>query len=331
MRLTQIRLPSGDRRVAVTGDGPSRLLPGIATTYMLARAAIMLDSRLDALVEARLAGAPEEPVDLARAYAEGRVLPPIDHPDPAHLIVTGTGLTHLGSAESRDKMHKDMADPAKQTDSMKMFKKGVDAGKPKPGEVGVQPEWFYKGDGSVVVAPGAPFPSPDYAWDGGDEGEIVGVYVVAPDGTPWRVGFALGNEFSDHVMERENYLYLAHSKLRACSFGPELLLGALADHVEGRAAVVRDGKPIWEKQFLSGEANMCHSIANLEAHHFKYPLFRRPGDSHVHYFGAATLSCLDGIRAQDGDVFELQVPAFGMPLRNALSTVPAPYVAVRTL
>ena len=26
-------------------------------------------------------------------------------------IVTGTGLTHLGSAEGRDKMHKDLADP----------------------------------------------------------------------------------------------------------------------------------------------------------------------------------------------------------------------------
>ena len=220
MRLTQIRTPSGERRVAASDGGRSRLLPGIATTYALARAAMLLGSRLDELVESRLAAAPEEPIDLVRAYAEGRVLAPIDHPDPAHLIVSGTGLTHLGSAESRDKMHKDMADPAKQTDSMKMFKKGVEGGKPAAGQPGVQPEWFYKGDGSVVVAPGAPFPSPEFAWDGGDEGEIVGVYIVAPDGTPWRVGFTLGNEFSDHVMERQNYLYLAHSKLRACSFGP---------------------------------------------------------------------------------------------------------------
>jgi len=331
MRLTQLRTASGERRVAVSDETRARLLPGAMTTYALARSAIMLGLRLDELVESRLAGPPEEPIDLAQAYADGRILAPIDHPDPAHLLVTGTGLSHLGSAESRDKMHKDMADPAKQTDSMKMFKKGVEGGKAKPGEVGVQPEWFYKGDGSVVVAPGAPFPSPAFAWDGGDEGEIVGVYVIAPDGTPWRVGFALGNEFSDHVMERENYLYLAHSKLRACSFGPELLIGPLADHVEGRASIVRDGKTLWEKQFLSGETNMCHSIANLELHHFKYPLFRRPGDVHIHYFGAATLSCLDGIRAQPGDVFELAVAAFGLPLRNALATVPAPYFAVRTL
>ena len=332
MRLTQIRTATGERRVAVTGrDNKAQVLPGDATVYALARSAIMLGSKLDTLVETRLASAKEEVIDLSQAYGEGRVLAPIDHPDPAHLLVTGTGLTHLGSAESRDKMHKDMADPAKQTDSMKMFKKGVEGGKGGAGNVGVQPEWFYKGDGSVVVAPGAPFPSPEFAWDGGDEGELVGVYVVAPDGTPWRVGFALGNEFSDHVMERENYLYLAHSKLRACSFGPEILLGDLADHVEGRAAITRDGKTLWEKPFYSGEANMCHSLANLELHHFKYPLFRRPGDVHVHYFGAATLSCLEGIKPQVGDLFELDVPQFGLPLRNGLTVVKAPYVAVRSL
>ena len=221
MELTQIRLASGERRVAVTGDGPARLLPGVATIYMLARTAIMLNSRLDALVEARLAGAPEEPVDLARAYAEGRVLAPIDHPDPAHLIVTGTGLTHLGSAESRDKMHKDMTDPAKQTDSMKMFKKGVDGGKPKTGEVGTQPEWFYKGDGSVVVSRRVRHSlRRTMPWTAATRARSPASCRRAGwHAFPRRLR-AQGNEFFDHVMERENYLYLAHSKLRACSFGP---------------------------------------------------------------------------------------------------------------
>src|SRR5579862_9896602 len=193
MRLTQLRTAAGERRVAASDGTTARLLPGIATTYMLARAAILMGLKLEGLVQTRLDSGPEERVDLEQAYDEGRILPPIDHPDPAHLLVTGTGLTHLGSAESRDKMHKDMADPAKQTDSMKMFKLGIEGGKPKPGQPGTAPEWFYKGDGSVVVAPGAAFPSPEFALDGGDEGEIVGCYVVAPDGTPWRVGFALGN------------------------------------------------------------------------------------------------------------------------------------------
>ena len=42
-------------------------------------------------------------IDLETAYAEGRFLAPITHPDPAHLHLTGTGLTHLGSAATRDR------------------------------------------------------------------------------------------------------------------------------------------------------------------------------------------------------------------------------------
>ncbi len=100
----------------------------------------------------------------------------------------------------------------------------------------MQPEWFYKGDGRCVVPPGQPLELPAYALDGGEEVEVVGCYVVGDDGTPWRVGFALGNEYADHVMERQNYLYLAHSKLRQCSYGPELLLGELPASVNGHGA-----------------------------------------------------------------------------------------------
>ena len=253
--------------------------------------------------------------------AAQRILPPLDHPDPAHCLVTGTGLTHLGSAQSRDAMHaKLQADTL--TDSMKMFKLGLEGGKPAPGEIGVAPEWFYKGDGSCVVAPEAPIELPAFADDGGEESEIVGLYVIADDGTPLRVGFALGNEYSDHKLERQNYLYLAHSKLRQCSFGPELYVGALPDHVEGTSRIVRNNETAWSSEWLSGEANMSHTIANLEHHHFKYAQFRRPGDIHVHYFGAAVLSCLSGFVAEPGDVFEIEGSGFGMPLRNALVASP---------
>lgn len=63
---------------------------------------------------------------------------------------------------------------------------------------------------------------------------------------------------------------------------------------------------------------MCHSIANLEQHHFKYPGFRRPGDVHIYYFGASGLSTAAGVSARPGDVFEVSAPAFGRPLRNPL-------------
>jgi hypothetical protein len=205
------------------------------------------------------------------------------------------------------------------TDSMKMFRMGLEGGKPAPGEVGVQPEWFYKGNGHTVVAPGQPIPSPAFAKDAGEEPEMAGIYLIGKDGTPYRLGFALGNEFSDHVTERVNYLFLAHSKLRACSFGPELRLGELPRNVSGTSRILRGGKVFWEKPFLSGEDNMSHTIANLEHHHFKYELFRNPGDIHVHMFGTATLSFADGIKTEPGDVFEIEEAQFGLPLRNAVA------------
>ncbi|WP_309545855.1 AraD1 family protein [Paracoccus thiocyanatus] len=263
------------------------------------------------------AAAGGKPVDLAAALAQGRMLLPVDHPDPAHLHLTGTGLTHLGSAATRNAMHR-KADPAELTDSMKMFRMGLEGGKPQPGQVGVQPEWFWKGNGHGAVAPGADLVSPGFALDGGEEPEIAGIYLIGPDGRPFRLGFALGNEFSDHVTERGNYLWLAHSKLRPASFGPEMRLGALPDHVEGASRVIRDGKVVWEKPFLSGEANMSHSLANLEHHHFKYALFRQPGDVHVHFLGTATLSFADGIAVRPGDRFQIECPEFGLPLCNRL-------------
>ncbi|MGB2200170.1 MAG: AraD1 family protein [Pseudooceanicola atlanticus] len=272
-------------------------------------------------------------VDLDALYVSHRLLPPVTHPDPAHLHLTGTGLTHLGSASTRAEMHKKAT--GDETDSMKMFRMGVEGGKPANGAAGVQPEWFYKGNGTVLAAPGGELASPEFAEDGGEEPEIAGIYLIAPDGTPVRLGWALANEFSDHVMERRNYLYLAHSKLRPASIGPELLIGDLPDHVEGTSRVYRGNRVIFEKPFLSGEANMSHSFANLEHHHFKYPLFRQPGDLHVHMFGTATLSFADGVQTRDGDIFEIEAEPFGLPLRNTLAYtplgVPEPRTEIRTL
>jgi hypothetical protein len=76
---------------------------------------------------------------------------------------------------------------------------------------------------------------------------------------------------------------------------------------------------------------MSHSIANLEHHHFKYALFRRPGDVHVHFFGTATLSFADGVKTESGDEFEIEAPPFRLPLRNRLATRPTSQAAVRTL
>ncbi|MCG6113191.1 MAG: GguC protein [Paracoccus sp.] len=328
MLLSQLTLTDGTRAVAARTDGQAHLVPGAASTRDLALAAWKAGRDLAAEIAARGPGAP---VDLAAALREGRVLLPLDHPDPAHLHLTGTGLTHLGSAATRDAMHQGADDTL--TDSMKMFRMGLEGGKPPAGQVGAQPEWFYKGNGHAAVAPGAALTSPAFALDAGEEPEMAGLYVIAPDGRPLRVGFALANEFSDHVTERGNYLWLAHSKLRPASYGPEMRVGPLPDHVEGHSRIIRDGTTLWEKPFLSGEANMSHSLANLEHHHFKYAIFRQPGDVHVHFFGTATLSFADGITAQPGDRFRLDCAEFGLPLENPLvhDDTDATPVAVATL
>ncbi len=319
MLVSQLKNADGSITVAAREDGQgARAVKNAASLHALAMEAADGGKSLTAVIEAHGYG---EAIDLEKAYAEGRLISPITHPDPAHLHLTGTGLTHLGSAATRDAMHKKTTEAAAETltDSMKMFRMGLEGGKPKPGEKGVQPEWFYKGNGTQAVAPGGALTSPSFAEDGGEEPEMAGIYVISSKGVPFRLGFAVANEFSDHVTERVNYLWLAHSKLRQASFGPEIRIGAAPDDIRGFSRIVRDGKVLWEKPFLSGEANMSHTFANLEYHHFKYDLFRQPGEVHVHMFGTATLSFGDGIRTQEGDVFEIGADGFGLPLRNPLA------------
>ncbi len=326
-RLVQLRSAEGARMVGVTRDGSTHRVKDATSIYALAQRAIEANVSLEVLI-GRLGIA--EPLNLTERLAQKQVLAPIDHADPAHVWLTGTGLTHLGSADARDRMHA-KTHSADASDSMKMFRMGLEGGKSSGEGPGVQPEWFYKGNGRSLVAPEAPLTSPQFALDGGEEPELAGIYLIGADGAPFRLGFALANEFSDHIMERQNYLYLAHSKLRPASIGPELLLGELPTDIHGKARIRRGSQAVWEKTFLTGEDNMSHSIRNLEHHHFKYELFRQPGDVHVHFFGTATLSFSDGVKAQDGDVFEIEAAPFGLPLRNPLRTARGVAVKVQTL
>lgn len=331
MLLSQIRNSSG-AIVVVARDSDAdagRIVKGAESVYALALEAADSGINLETLIAQKGFG---ETVDLNAAYQQGQFLPPITHPDPAHLHLTGTGLTHLGSASTRDAMHAAVSKVEEgATDTMKMFKMGIENGKPAPGEIGVQPEWFYKGNGLSAVAAGQPLVSPSFALDGGEEPELAGIYIIASNGQPFRIGFAVSNEFSDHVTERVNYLYLAHSKLRPASFGPELRVGKAPRDVRGTSRILRDGKVLWEKPFLSGEDNMSHSFDNLEYHHFKYDLFRQPGDVHIHMFGTATLSCGDSIKTQAGDIFEIEATGFGLPLKNALTIAPESEITINQL
>jgi len=204
-----------------------------------------------------------------------------------------------------------------------MFQWGVERGRPADGETGVAPEWFYKGCGTILRGPGEALEIPAYADDGGEEGEIAGIYMIGPDARPWRLGMTIGNEFSDHVFEKRNYLNLAGSKMRTCSIGPELILDPEFDSVPGRVAIERAGAELWAKDVRTGEKEMCHSLRNIEHHHFKFAPHCRPGDLHVHFYGADVLSFGDGIKLADGDAMVVSFAGFGRALRNPVRWVTA--------
>ena len=315
-RVVQLRRGT-TRRVALVAEPTLRLIDGFDSVYALAQEAIASSTSLALLVETCARG---EELDYDAVYdgrSDWRLLVPIDHPrEPAALLVSGTGLTHLGSAKNRQAMHQ-VAD-ADMTDSMRMFRWGVEGGRPSSEVAGTAPEWFYKGNGTSLRAHGEALCVPSHGDDGGEEGELAGVYVISDDGRPWRIGMATGNEFSDHKLEKRNYLYLAGSKLRECSLGPELVVDPSFQHVSGTVAIERNGEVIWSRDISTGEDAMSHSLRNIEHHHFKFAGHRRPGDVHVHYFGACSLSFGEGLTLVDQDVMCVQFEGFGRPLRNPL-------------
>ena len=177
----------------------------------------------------------------------------------------------------------------------------------------------------MLRAPEAPLDIPPCAPDGGEEPEIAGLYAVDDDGIPCRLGFAQGNEWSDHVTENISYLYLAPSKLRTCSIGPELVTDLAFDDIHGRCRVRRGGKVVYDSgELLTGERHMCHSLANLEDHLFKFPQHRHAGDLHVHFFGTSKLSFQERQwQYQTGDVIEVAFEGLGEPLRNSVRRMEA--------
>jgi hypothetical protein len=313
-----VQLQNGPvRRVALVGEPHLYLLADAGSIFELADQAVRAGVSLRRRVEQTTTAERLDYDPIYTGQSPWRLLPAADHPaDPAHCLVSGTGLTHLGSAINRQSMHSPGG--AELNDSMKMFRLGLDQGRPAAGQIGVAPEWFYKGDGMGLRAHREPLDVPPYAEDGGEEAEIAGVYWIGPDGRPHRIGMAAGNEFSDHKFEKRNYLNLAGSKLRTCALGPEMVIDPEFESVPGSVKIERAGNVFWSQAIQTGEREMCHSLANLEHHHFKFAGHRRPGDVHVHFFGACALSFGAGVELVPGDVMDISFAGFGRPLRNPL-------------
>ena len=246
------------------------------------------------------------------------------------MIVTGTGLTHLGSAEGRDKMHKDLADPSKLTHSMRMFKMGVSRA---AGRVRAKPARSLNGFIRATVHPSQlqreTCPARRLRSTAAKSQRSSGVYLIDDSGLLVCVGFVLGNEFSDHVTERHNYLWLAHSKLR-----PQALAGASGRrsarghqrHVpsSGAACKLVWEKPVSVRRTEHGPLDHQSRGAPLQVW-LVSPTRRRPRPFLRH----SHRSFSDGVKTQKGDVFEIECDTFGLPLRNRLSTEKAVKARVR--
>ena len=333
MRLIQFQLPERERRIGYIDGEHVVDLTSVNTEWGRIYNLFLEARRNGKTIGAYLAATPTETADRVLynrlltgrpGDASGWILPPLDHPDPVHCTVSGTGLTHLGSMEARDQMHT-IADTseATKTDSQKMFEMGLKGGKPAPGKRGIQPEWFYKGNGTILRGHNDFLDIPNFTEDGGEEPEIVGCYVIDDDGIPCRIGFTIGNEWADHPMERVNYLWLALSKMRVCAVGPELVTDEPFTDVRGSCRIVRESEEIYHSgDLLTGEAHMSHTLANLEDHHFKYPHFRIPGDVHLHYFGTMKLSFPDRPTYQTGDEIEIRFDGMGAALVNHVRQIP---------
>lgn len=331
-RLVQLVHPVNGRKIAMVQEPYLVLLNDVSSVYALALHAIDSGENIRSIIEKKISDSRLEYDPVYEGLTDWQILPSFDNPEiSSDCLVSGTGLTHKNSALNRQMMHQ--AEGSTFTDSMKMYQWGLEGGQPEKGAIGTQPEWFYKGTGSILKAHGQTLSVPAYADDGGEEPEVAGVYVVDKTGQPYRIGFTTGNEFSDHVMEKKNYLYLAPSKLRDCAIGPELVIDMDFADMEGSVRVLREKKELWSAQIHTGEKNMAHSLANLEYHHFKYADHRRPLQAHVHFFGADAFSFGAGVKLQTGDEMHVHWRSMGRPLINPIQikTIKEELIEVRPI
>jgi hypothetical protein len=330
-RLVQLQHASG-RHIALVNEPDLLLINNFHSVYDLVLKAIDSQTPVKDLIGSNVSDTKLNYDDIYTGKNEWKLLPAFDHPEnPLHCMVSGTGLTHKNSALNRQMMHKAVDD--KPTDSMQMYQWGLEGGNPASGEIGIQPEWFYKGNGTMLKAHGESLEVPAYANDGGEEPEIAGIYVVDKEGNPYRVGFCTANEFSDHVMEKKNYLYLAPSKLRQSAIGPELVIDGDFTGFTGTVGIHRNNETIWQSAINSGESNMAHNLTNLEYHHFKYEGHRVPLQAHVHYFGADAFSFGSKLMLQDNDIMSVEWDGMGRALKNHLKVIPETekLVEIRTI
>jgi hypothetical protein len=116
-------------RVLQIKKGSFRHLDGCSSIYVRAQIAIEVPKKLSEAAHPRR---PSDKLGYELIYtgdSEWQTLPAIDLPQvSACCLISGTGLTPIGSARGRQSMHATVTEEL--TDSVKMFRWGVEGGRP---------------------------------------------------------------------------------------------------------------------------------------------------------------------------------------------------------
>ena len=90
------------------------------------------------------------------------------------------------------------------------------------------------------------------------------------------------------------------------------------EDVSGKVIIKRNDEILWENNQKTGEKNMCHSLKNLEYHHFKYENHRIAGDLYIHFLGTSGFSFGAGIQLETDDEMIVEWENMGRAFKNKL-------------
>jgi len=255
-----------------------------------------------------------DPIDFSSFFKANRLLPLLNGFPLEKILISGTGLTHKNSAILRTSMYAN--DEA--TDAQKIYQSGLLVGKPTIPALGAIPEWFFKGFGSQLKTTEDHLGINAYNFFVGEEAELAVIYYIDGNCIPNSLGFCLGNELSDHGLEKKNHYYLAQSKLLECAIGPEIFIGELPEFICGNVSIVSPSEVKWQANLRTGQSRMNHSLANLEYHIFKHSVICQPKTMHVFYLGADVVSYVDNVKIDSGDEIIINMDLFNFELRNII-------------
>lgn len=254
-------------------------------------------------------------------------LPMMPH-DLNHCFVSGFGLTHFNSVL----LKYDANRGGRFADAQRVYLNGLDRGKPKDNEVGSRPGWFYKGNGHNLIKTGESLSVFNDSVHVGEEPELAFIYLIGKNKIPYRVGFCLGNELTDHGLEDDSAYYIAQSKFLSGAINSEICIGALPEKLLGTVEIFKNDEKKWSSDFCTGSSKMIHSLENLEYYYFRNNMNLNENDVHFLFLGVDRMSFSDGYTIEPDSEIVISSDTFKTKLVNTVRQVQSPIKSsVKTL